>query len=68
MISCIRNESTCEIRDKFLKAHKVLQDRETDLLAKLQEFEDEFVGDVITHKINPSIDNKRWTDNCSERK
>ena len=41
-----------EIRDKFLKAHKVLQDRETDLLAKLQELEDEFIGDVITQKIN----------------
>ena len=41
-----------EIRDKFLKAHKVLQDRETDLLAKLQEWEDEFIGDVMTQKIN----------------
>ena len=41
-----------EIRDKFLKAHKVLQDRETDLLDKLQELEDEFIGDVITQKIN----------------
>ena len=40
-----------EIRDKFLKAHKVLQDRETDLLDKLQEFEEEFIGDVITQKI-----------------
>ena len=41
-----------EIRDKFLKAHKVLQDRETDLLAKLQELEDDFIGDVMTQKIN----------------
>ena len=41
-----------EIRDKFLKAHKVLQDRETDLLAKLQELEDEFIGDVMTQEIN----------------
>ena len=41
-----------EIRDKFLKAHKVLQDRETDLLAKLQELEDEFIEDVMTQKIN----------------
>ena len=40
-----------EIRDKFLKAHKVLQDRETDLLDKLQELEDEFIGDVMTQKI-----------------
>ena len=41
-----------EIRDKFLKAHKVLQDRETDLLDKLQGLEDEFIGDVMTQKIN----------------
>ena len=41
-----------EIRDKFLKAHKVLQDRETDLLTKLQELEDEFIGDVMTQEIN----------------
>ena len=40
-----------EIRDKFLKAHKVLQDREADLLIKLQELEDEFIGDVITKQI-----------------
>ena len=40
-----------EIRDKFLKAHKVLQDRETDLLDKLQELEDEFIGDVMTKQI-----------------
>ena len=40
-----------EIRDKFLKAHKVLQDRETDLLIKLQELEDEFIGDVIRKQI-----------------
>ena len=40
-----------EIRDKFLKAHNVLQDRETDLLAKLQELEDEFIGDVMTKQI-----------------
>ena len=40
-----------EIRDKFLKAHKVLQDRETDLLDKLQELEDEFIGDVMRKQI-----------------
>ena len=40
-----------EIRDKFHKAHKVLQDRETDLLAKLQELEDEFIGDVMRKQI-----------------
>ena len=41
-----------EIRDKFLRAHKVLQDREADLLAKLRELEEDFIGDVITQKIN----------------
>ena len=40
-----------EIRVKFLKAHKVLQDREADLSDKLQELEEEFIGDVITQKI-----------------
>ena len=40
-----------EIRDKFLRAHKVLQDREADLLAKLQELEDEFIGDVMRKQI-----------------
>ena len=40
-----------EIRDKFLKAHKLLLDREADLLDKLQELEEEFIGDVITQKI-----------------
>ena len=41
-----------EIRDKFHKAHNVLQDRENDLLAKLQELEDDLIGDVMTQKIN----------------
>ena len=40
-----------EIRDRFSRAHKVLQDRETDLLAMLQELEDEYTGDVITKQI-----------------
>ena len=40
-----------EIRDKFSRAHKVLLDKETDLLAKLQALEDEFIGDVITKRI-----------------
>ena len=59
-----------EIRDKFLKAHKVLQDREAYLLDKLQELEDEFIGDVITQKIKhlSITKEKRWTDYCSERK
>ena len=41
-----------EIRDKFLRAHRVLQDREADLLAKLRELEEDFIGDVITQRIN----------------
>ena len=40
-----------EMRDKFPKAHKVLQDREADLLAKLQTLEDEFNEDEITKQI-----------------
>ena len=40
-----------EVRDKFSRAHKVLLDRETDLLDKLQVLEDEFIGDVITKQI-----------------
>ena len=41
-----------EIQDKFLRAHRVLQEREADLLAKLRELEDEFIEDVITQRIN----------------
>ena len=41
-----------EIRNKFLRAHRVLQDREADLLAKVRELEEDFIGDVITQKIN----------------
>ena len=40
-----------EIREKFPKAHKVLQNRESDLSAKLQTLEDEFNGDEITKQI-----------------
>ena len=40
-----------ELRDKFLKAHKVLLDRKADLLAILQELEDEFTGHVMTKRI-----------------
>ena len=40
-----------EIREKFPKAHKVLQDREADLLSKLQKMEDEFNEDEITKQI-----------------
>ena len=40
-----------EIRDRFSRVHKMLQDRETDLLATLQELEEEYTGDVITIQI-----------------
>ena len=40
-----------EIRDKFLRAHRVLQDREADLLAKLRELEEDFIGDVMSKRI-----------------
>ena len=40
-----------EIQDKFFRAHKVLQDREAELLAKVEELKDEFIGDHITHQI-----------------
>ena len=40
-----------EIRDKFLRAHRVLQDREADLLAKLRELEEDFIGDVMSEQI-----------------
>ena len=43
--------SFTHFRRKTLLAHKELQDRETDLLATLQELEDEYTGDVITKQI-----------------
>ena len=48
-----------EIRDKFLRAHRVLQDRETDLLAKLQELKYEFTtGNGISRNISDLIDTR----------
>ena len=40
-----------EIKTKFLRAHKILQDREADLLAELQRLVDEYTGDGITQQI-----------------
>ena len=40
-----------EIRTKFLRAHKILQDREADLLAELQRLVDEYTGDGIIQQI-----------------
>ena len=39
------------MRTKFLRAHKILQDREADLLAELQRLVDEYTGDGITQQI-----------------
>ena len=40
-----------EIKRKFLRAHKILQEREADLLAELQRLVDEYTGDGITQQI-----------------
>ena len=40
-----------EIQSKFLRAHKILQDREADLLAELQRLVDEYTGDGISQQI-----------------
>ena len=57
-----------EIRDRISRAHKVLQDRETDLLAMLQELEEEYTGDVITKQIRTTKSLKRCTCIYSNRK
>ena len=40
-----------EVKDKFLTAHQKLQEREADLLTKLQEVEDEYTGSGISEQI-----------------
>ena len=40
-----------EIRTKFLRAHKILQEREAVLLAELQRLVEEYTGDGITQQI-----------------
>ena len=40
-----------KIETKFLRAHKILQAREADLLAELQRLVDEYTGDGITQQI-----------------
>ena len=40
-----------EIKTKFLRAHKILQEREADLLAELQRLVDEYTGDGIIQQI-----------------
>ena len=40
-----------DIQTKFLRAHKILQDREADLLAELQRLVDEYEGNKIIQQI-----------------
>ena len=40
-----------DIQTKFLRAHKILQDREADLLAELQRLVDEYEGNTIIQQI-----------------
>ena len=40
-----------DIQSKFLRAHKILQDREADLLAELQRLVDEYEGNTIIQQI-----------------
>ena len=47
-----------EIRDRFLRAHRVLQGRETDLLAELQRLVDEYTGTGIQDEIKQISDSK----------
>ena len=47
-----------EIQDKFFRIHQLLQRREADLLAKLQELVDEHAGDSITEQIKQLSDSK----------
>ena len=46
------------IQTKFLRAHKILQDREADLLAELQRLVDEYTGDGITQQIKELSESK----------
>ena len=47
-----------EMQTKFLRAHKILQDREADLLAELQRLVDEYTGDGITQQITELSESK----------
>ena len=47
-----------DIQTKFLRAHKILQDREADLLAELQRLVDEYTGDGITQQITELSESK----------
>ena len=47
-----------EIKTKFLRAHRILQAREGDLLAELQRLVDEYTGDGITQQITELSESK----------
>ena len=47
-----------EMQTKFLRAHKILQAREADLLAELQRLVDEYTGDGITQQITELSESK----------
>ena len=47
-----------EIETKFLRAHKILQEREAALLAELQRLVDEYTGDGITQQITELSESK----------
>ena len=47
-----------EIRTKFLRAHKILQEREADLLAELQRLVDEYTGNGIARQITELSESK----------
>ena len=47
-----------EIREKFVRAHQILQNRETDLLAELQRLVDEYTGAGMRDEIQEISDSK----------
>ena len=47
-----------EMQTKFLRAHKILQDREAGMLAELRRLVDEYTGDGITQQITELSESK----------
>ena len=48
-----------EIREKFVRAHQILQNRETDLLAELQQLVDEYTGAGMRDEIQQLNESKQ---------
>ena len=48
-----------EIREKFVRAHQILQNRETDLLAELQRLVDEYTGAGMRDEIQQLNESKQ---------